>query len=59
VTCTPNAKRTDSIPTLAQMTEKAIDLLSKNEKGFFLQVKAHRSINKIMLPIRAARLVKL
>jgi alkaline phosphatase len=32
VTCTPNAKRTDSVPTLAQMTEKAIDLLSKNER---------------------------
>ncbi|ORJ50263.1 alkaline phosphatase [Kluyvera intermedia] len=45
VTCTPNAKRTDSIPTLAQMTEKAIDLLSKNEKGFFLQVEG-ASIDK-------------
>ena len=38
VTCTPNPKRTDSVPTLAAMTEKAIELLSKNEKGFFLQV---------------------
>lgn len=45
VTCTPNAKRTDSVPTLAQMTEKAIDLLSKNEKGFFLQVEG-ASIDK-------------
>ncbi len=45
VTCTPNAKRTDSIPTLAAMTEKAIDLLSKNEKGFFLQVEG-ASIDK-------------
>ncbi|UXY13432.1 alkaline phosphatase [Kosakonia sp. ML.JS2a] len=45
VTCTPNAKRTDSIPTLAAMTEKAIELLSKNEKGFFLQVEG-ASIDK-------------
>ncbi|KIS43909.1 alkaline phosphatase [Kosakonia radicincitans] len=45
VTCTPNAKRTDSVPTLAAMTEKAIDLLSKNEKGFFLQVEG-ASIDK-------------
>lgn len=45
VTCTPNAKRTDSVPTLAQMTEKAIDLLSKNQKGFFLQVEG-ASIDK-------------
>ncbi|QHM97247.1 alkaline phosphatase [Kosakonia sacchari] len=45
VTCTPNAKRTDSIPTLAAMTGKAIDLLSKNEKGFFLQVEG-ASIDK-------------
>ncbi|XTZ37511.1 alkaline phosphatase [Salmonella enterica] len=45
VTCTPNPKRTDTVPTLAQMTEKAIDLLSKNEKGFFLQVEG-ASIDK-------------
>ncbi len=45
VTCTPNAKRTASVPTLAAMTEKAIDLLSKNEKGFFLQVEG-ASIDK-------------
>jgi len=45
VTCTPNAKRTDSVPTLAAMTEKAINLLSKNEKGFFLQVEG-ASIDK-------------
>ena len=38
VTCTPNPKRTDSVPTLAAMTDKAIELLSKNQKGFFLQV---------------------
>ncbi|SCC28736.1 alkaline phosphatase [Kosakonia oryziphila] len=45
VTCTPNAKRTDSVPTLAAMTEKAIDLLNKNDKGFFLQVEG-ASIDK-------------
>ncbi|WP_061708162.1 alkaline phosphatase [Pseudenterobacter timonensis] len=45
VTCTPNPQRTDSVPTLAQMTEKAITLLSKNEKGFFLQVEG-ASIDK-------------
>ncbi len=45
VTCTPNAKRTDSVPTLAAMTDKAIELLSKNEKGFFLQVEG-ASIDK-------------
>ncbi|MEO3989786.1 alkaline phosphatase [Pseudocitrobacter cyperus] len=45
VTCTPNPKRNDSVPTLAQMTEKAITLLSANEKGFFLQVEG-ASIDK-------------
>lgn len=45
VTCTPNQKRNDSVPTLAQMTEKAISLLSKSEKGFFLQVEG-ASIDK-------------
>lgn len=45
VTCTPNPKRNDSVPTLAQMTDKAIELLSKNEKGFFLQVEG-ASIDK-------------
>ncbi len=45
ITCTPNAKRTDRVPTLAAMTEKAIELLSKNEKGFFLQVEG-ASIDK-------------
>lgn len=29
-------------PTLTQMTEKAIDILSKNEKGFFLFVESGR-----------------
>ena len=45
MTCTPNPKRTDSVPTLAAMTDKAIDLLSKSEKGFFLQVE-EASIDK-------------
>ncbi|WP_156123966.1 alkaline phosphatase [Enterobacter sp. Bisph1] len=45
ITCKPNAKRTDSVPTLAAMTEKAIELLSKNQKGFFLQVEG-ASIDK-------------
>lgn len=45
VTCTPNAQRIDSVPTLAQMTDKAIELLSKNQKGFFLQVEG-ASIDK-------------
>ncbi|MFG6092759.1 alkaline phosphatase [Enterobacter soli] len=45
VTCTPNPKRDDSIPTLAAMTDKAISLLSKSEKGFFLQVEG-ASIDK-------------
>lgn len=58
VTCTPNPKRTDSVPTLAAMTDKAIDLLSKSEKGFFLQVEGRRSISRIMRQIRAVRLAK-
>ncbi|WP_155033025.1 alkaline phosphatase [Enterobacter asburiae] len=45
VICTPNPKRTDSVPTLAAMTDKAISLLSKSEKGFFLQVEG-ASIDK-------------
>jgi alkaline phosphatase len=45
VTCTPNPKRDVSVPTLAQMTEKAISLLSNGEKGFFLQVEG-ASIDK-------------
>ncbi len=45
VTCTPNPKRDASVPTLAQMTDKAISLLSTNEKGFFLQVEG-ASIDK-------------
>ncbi|SEQ87569.1 alkaline phosphatase [Faunimonas pinastri] len=45
VTCEPNAERTAAIPTLADMTGKAIELLSTNEKGFFLQVEG-ASIDK-------------
>ncbi|MFW0766140.1 alkaline phosphatase [Trabulsiella odontotermitis] len=45
VTCMPNPKRDASVPTLAQMTEKAISLLSNGEKGFFLQVEG-ASIDK-------------
>ncbi|RUR07664.1 alkaline phosphatase [Brucella abortus] len=45
VKCKVNEKRTADIPTLAQMTEKAIDLLKTNEKGFFLQVEG-ASIDK-------------
>ena len=45
VTCTPNPKRDASVPTLAQMTDKAISLLSTSEKGFFLQVEG-ASIDK-------------
>lgn len=40
-----NQQNNDSVPTLAQMTDKAIELLSKNEKGFFLQVEG-ASIDK-------------
>lgn len=45
VTCTANPERTQAIPTLAQMTDKAIQLLSKNPNGFFLQVEG-ASIDK-------------
>lgn len=45
VTCAPNPARNDSVPTLSQMTEKAIELLGKNQKGFFLQVEG-ASIDK-------------
>lgn len=45
VACQPNAERGADVPTLAQMTTKAIELLSANEKGFFLQVEG-ASIDK-------------
>jgi alkaline phosphatase len=38
VTCRDNPKHTADVPTLANMTQKAIDLLKTNGKGFFLQV---------------------
>lgn len=48
-TCTENPERTASIPTLTEMTTKAIDLLSQNKdgakNGFFLQVEG-ASIDK-------------
>lgn len=45
VKCEVNAERGANVPTLAQMTSKAIELLSTNEKGFFLQVEG-ASIDK-------------
>lgn len=45
VTCSANKDRPASMPTLAQMTEKAITLLSANPNGFFLQVEG-ASIDK-------------
>ena len=45
VKCEANPKHTADKPELAAMTKKAIDLLSTNEKGFFLQVES-ASIDK-------------
>ncbi|MDO7252871.1 alkaline phosphatase [Helicobacter cappadocius] len=45
IRCQINPDRKDSIPTLAQMTQKAIELLSKNKNGFFLQIEG-ASIDK-------------
>lgn len=45
VTCQNNPARTADNPTLAVMTEKAIDLLKTNKNGFFLQVEG-ASIDK-------------
>lgn len=45
IRCEVNAERPASTPTLAQMTDKAIELLSKNQNGFFLQVEG-ASIDK-------------
>ena len=45
ITCQPNAERTETLPTLANMTRKAISLLKSNPKGFFLQVEG-ASIDK-------------
>lgn len=45
ISCEANAERVESVPKLAAMTEKAIDLLKSNERGFFLQVEG-ASIDK-------------
>lgn len=45
VTCAVNAARGPETPTLAAMTQKAIDLLQANPNGFFLQVEG-ASIDK-------------
>lgn len=45
VVCGNNPQRGENVPTLAAMTQKAIDLLEKNPKGFFLQVEG-ASIDK-------------
>ena len=46
VRCTENPEHTAELPTLAQMTDKAIDLLdTRGSKGFFLQVEG-ASIDK-------------
>lgn len=45
VTCENNPERGANVPTLAAMTEKAIDLLKHNPNGFFLQVEG-ASIDK-------------
>lgn len=58
VTCTPNPQRNDSVPTLAQMTDKAIELLSKNEKVFSCKLKVHQSINRITLRILVGKLAR-
>ncbi|QQS16624.1 MAG: alkaline phosphatase [Neisseriales bacterium] len=45
VVCQPNPAHTADIPNLAQMTQKAIDLLKTHPNGFFLQVEG-ASIDK-------------
>ncbi|WP_053143990.1 alkaline phosphatase [Erwinia billingiae] len=45
ISCEVNAERPATTPTLAQMTDKAIALLSKDQNGFFLQVEG-ASIDK-------------
>lgn len=45
ISCEVNADRPATTPTLAQMTDKAIALLSKDQNGFFLQVEG-ASIDK-------------
>lgn len=43
--CTDNPERGPEVPKLADMTQKAIDLLKNDDKGFFLQVEG-ASIDK-------------
>ncbi len=45
ITCAANPERPATQPSLADMTAKAIELLSVNDKGFFLQVEG-ASIDK-------------
>lgn len=45
ITCEVNRDRAEDVPTLAQMTSKALELLSTNPNGFFLQVEG-ASIDK-------------
>jgi len=45
VTCETNPDRTSDFPSLAEMTAKAIELLSETSQGFFLQVEG-ASIDK-------------
>lgn len=45
VKCTDNPEHGADVPTLADMTQKAIDLLKGRDKGFFLQVES-ASIDK-------------
>lgn len=45
VACKPNPDRAASVPTLADMTRKAIELLRDDRNGFFLQVEG-ASIDK-------------
>jgi alkaline phosphatase len=45
VRCTDNPERGTEVPTLAVMTQKAIDVLKNGDKGFFLQVEG-ASIDK-------------
>ncbi|WP_392559441.1 alkaline phosphatase [Orbus mooreae] len=45
IKCEVNKARNDSVPTLAEMTQKGIELLDVNNNGFFLQVEG-ASIDK-------------
>lgn len=45
ISCQENSRRPSTMPTLAQMTSKSIDLLKGASKGFFLQIEG-ASIDK-------------